>query len=288
MRWPPYKIEEQICISEMYSFFKSQYDKTYYYAGEMHPFWECVYVVEGSICAVADDRMYNLSGGELIFHKPLEMHKFHVTTDETATIVVFSFSAEGKLCKKLNDKVFVLSEKQKSILLELINFADEKWDGTCSDETMIDMYLARFKKDVNYSQTVVSYLYRLMLSLVDEAKESPASTSPDSIVFSKAVDYMNQYICRNPKLEDIARHSGVSTAGLKRIFSGYTGLGVHRFFLKLKLKYAAQMLSCGQSVTEVADKLGFSSQAYFSKAFKRETNVSPSKYGNMRIDSRHY
>ena len=95
MIWTPYKIHEQIHISEMYSFFKFDYDKSYYFAGEMHAFWECVYVASGEICAIADDRMYNLSQGSLIFHKPLETHKFHITSDETATIIIFSFSAEG-------------------------------------------------------------------------------------------------------------------------------------------------------------------------------------------------
>ena len=41
---------------------------------------------------------------------------------------------------------------------------------------------------------------------------------------------------------------------------------------------AKQMLSEGEPVTTVADSLGFSSQNYFSTAFKRKTGVSPSEY----------
>ncbi len=278
MIWTPYRINEQIHISEMYSFFKYYYDKSYYFAGEMHPFWECVYVASGEICAIADDRVYNLSSGSLIFHKPLETHKFHITNDETATIIIFSFSAEGNLCSKLCDKVFVLSDMQKSIMEELLRYADEKTGYLHPDTIMIDMYLTPFEEDVTYSQTVLSYIYRLMLSLAENAMLSNTSISRDSVIFSKAVDYMKNRICENPTLDEIAMHSEVSVAQLKRIFTYYAGLGVHKFFLKLKLKSAAQMLSCGLTVTEVSDKLGFSSQAYFSKAFKRETNVSPSEY----------
>lgn len=282
MLWIPYKINEQIHISEMYSFFKYYYDKSYYFAGEMHAFWECVYVASGEICAIADDRVYNLSAGSLIFHKPLETHKFHITSDETATIIIFSFSAEGDLCTKLCDKVFVLSDEQKSIIASLLQYADEKTGYPQPDTIMIDMYLTPFKDDVTYSQTVISYIYRLMLSLAENAKLSATSMSRDSIIFSKAVDYMKNHICENPTLDEIARHSEVSVAQLKRIFSYFAALGVHKYFLNLKIKSAAQMLSCGLSVTEVSDKLGFSSQAYFSKAFKREMVSSPSEYKSLR------
>ena len=41
---------------------------------------------------------------------------------------------------------------------------------------------------------------------------------------------------------------------------------------------AAGLLGSGLNVTEVADKLGFSSQSYFSTAFRRVMGVSPSAY----------
>ena len=170
---------------------------------------------------------------------------------------------------------------QKSIMTNLMQYAEEKSDHPNPDTIMIDMYLTPFKEDVIYSQTVISYIYTLMLSLDENAKLSDTSMSRDSVIFSKAVDYMKNCICENPTLDEIATHSKVSVAQLKRIFSYYAGLGVHKFFLNMKLKSAAMMLSCDMTVTEVSDKLGFSSQANFSKAFKRETNVSPSEYKNL-------
>lgn len=284
MFWPAFKIEEQMHISEMFSFFKAKYDKTYYFAGEMHPFWECVYVVEGAICATADERMYNLSKGQVIFHKPFEMHKFHITDDEIATVVIFSFSAEGKLCQKLCDKVFTLSPEQKNIMDELLSYADNKSGSPVSNEIIIDMYLKSFDSEPNYSHMVVSYLYRFMLSLSESAETSQAATTRDSGIFAKAVEYMNASVSKNLTMDEIAHYAGVSVAGLKRIFNRYAGMGVHKFFLKLKLKFSLQMLELGMSVTEVSEKLGFSSQAYFSKAFKREMNISPSAYtGKQKI-----
>ena len=284
MSWIPYKMNEQIHIAEMYSFFKYYYDKNYYFPGEMHPFWECVYVLEGSICVTADNRLYKLTQGELIFHKPFEMHKFHIEDDGVSTVVIFSFSAEGELCKKLSDKVFALNENQKKLIIELLNYAESKAENQTVDEIIIDMYLTPLKKDANYSQIVLTYLYRLMLSLNESAVVAHTNNSRDAGVFARAVEYMNERIYVNLSVDEIAYEVGVSTAGLKRIFSRHAGMGVHKFFLKLKLKFSLQMLELGMSVTEVSDKLGFSSQAYFSRVFKREMGISPSTYtGEQKI-----
>ena len=81
-------------------------------------------------------------------------------------------------------------------------------------------------------------------------------------------------------MEEIAAAVHLSVSALKRIFKKYAGMGVHKYFLKLKLKTAIELLENGDSVTEIAKKLNFSSQAYFTNVFKRETGESPSLYRN--------
>ena len=103
------------------------------------------------------------------------------------------------------------------------------------------------------------------------------SHDPEAIVFGNAVNYMNSCICFQPTVLEIADFCKVSEATLKRIFNKYSGTSIHKYFLKLKMKTAAELLASGFSVTEIAEKLGFGSQAYFSAAFKRETGISPSK-----------
>ena len=74
--YKPYKINQLINITEMYSFFERQFGKDYSFPGESHNFWECMYVEDGSVCVSGDERVYSLKSGEIIFHKPMEFHKF--------------------------------------------------------------------------------------------------------------------------------------------------------------------------------------------------------------------
>ena len=279
MQWKAFEVNEQIKITRFYSLFKGERSKEYSFEGETHPFWECVYVLDGSICASADDKIYNMNSGELIFHKPLELHKLSVTGNKPATIFIFSFSAEGELCNFFEGKVFYLSSKQRHIIENLIAYMQDKLD--CEKEykgiSETKMYLDAFERLPHYSQAVLSQIYNLFFSLYESNSTLAVSTSHSSVIFSEAVSFMSENVCENPSITEVARQVGISQAGLKNIFRRYAGMGVHKYFLMLKLKTAAEMLSQGVSVTETAENLGFSSQGYFTKCFKREMDYLPSE-----------
>lgn len=276
MIWQARPIKEQIRITEMYSLFETHYKSGYVFPGETHNFWECLYVQKGEVCVSADERVYNLNDGEIIFHKPLELHKFIVNSEAGADLLIFSFAAEGDLTTYLRDKVFRLSQSQIVMVNDLLSYIHARTQ-TADGRMRLHSYLAPFETFACYSQMVAAYLCQLMLSLSEEGNVSSVSSSPDAIVFRKAISYLNHNLHRQPTVREIAKYCNVSEAGLKRVFDKYADIGVHKYLLKLKIKAAAELLHDGQSVSEVADKLGFNSQSYFSKAFKRETGSSPSE-----------
>ena len=88
--WKYYSVKQAVKIERIYSLFEQIYKSDFNFSGESHGFWECVYVESGSICVSADERVHNLSAGEIIFHKPYELHKFFITSNEGAKLFVFS------------------------------------------------------------------------------------------------------------------------------------------------------------------------------------------------------
>ncbi len=274
--WKSYKIKEQIYITEFYSLFEQKYKKGYTFTGESHNFWECLYVISGQVCVSGDERVYNLSSGQIIFHKPLELHKFHV--DEDCHLFVFSFSAEGEIMDFFKNKVFTLNPEQHGIIDVFRKYLASKLKRYNPDFLYYSMYLSVFDLLKTFSQSVASYISILLLSLCDDNEISYESNSDEAAIFTKAVNYMNNSICGQPSIVEIAKACNTSASTIKRIFSKYAGMGVHKYFLKLKTKTAAELLKDGITVTETADKLGFSGQGYFSAVFKRETGLSPTEY----------
>ena len=306
MVWVAHPVKPQIQLPAFYSLFEVHYDRGYEFPGESHNFWECLYVKEGEVCVSGDERVYDLGRGSIIFHKPLELHKFIVTGERGADLFIFSFSAEGPLTGWLSEKVFALTQFQQELLWKLYAFARQS-AGTGGDTGSggaaraghntgtggaagsgggvrtsgkaggYYRYLEPFDRLPAYSQTVASFLELFMLSLAETGSVSSVSSDPEAILFSRAVNYLNSNIHRQPSVPETARFCGVSESGLKRLFDKYAGISVHKYLLKLKIKAAVQLLENGQTVSRTAQELGFNTQSYFSKAFKRETGLSPSQ-----------
>lgn len=270
-----FRVENRISLECFYSFFEEYRNKNYHFDGEIHDFWECVYVSKGSLRVSGDERIYNLYEGDIIFHKPLELHKFAVTSEEGAIILVFSFSMTGALTDYFKDKVFSLSHTQKSIISEMREYINSKADTTGEADAYIYLYASEIYTD--YLQNLSLYVIRLFLSLADSGSVTKSLITPEAILYKKAMEYMELNVYENLTVSEIAKYCAISESGLKRIFSKYAGLSIHKCFLNMKIKKALTLLGEGKSVTETAEILNFASQSYFSVAFKRETGKLPSK-----------
>ena len=286
MLFKEHKVEDIFKITKLYTLFEDSFPGGYEFSGEAHDFWECVYVKEGTATICASDKVYNLEKGDIIFHKPLEFHKYNIDKYSFAELFIFSFSLEGKNIQFFEDKVFKLNNRQKNIMSDFLSFLYEK----CGNAGVSAVHIpGRFgimtlhaileseKSDI-LSAIILNYIYSLLLSICDNATVLSEAKLAHTDLYKKAVHYMYTHICEKVSIEDIAKHCTVSTTSLKNTFINFAGIGVHSYFLKMKISRAINLLGDGISVSDIAQKLGFSSQAYFSAAFKRETGLSPSKY----------
>ena len=58
----------------------------------------------------------------------------------------------------------------------------------------------------------------------------------------------------NLSISEIAIFCNVGTTFLKQTFQKYAGISVHKFYLRLKLRYAVELLKAGHNATEVSIK----------------------------------
>ncbi len=274
----PHPVIEQIRITELYTLFEIFRENHFSFKGESHNFWECMYIISGSVCISADERVYQAEAGTIVFHKPMEFHKFHVTHDPGAVLFIFTFSAEGPLTHYLQNKVFCLTDTQKLWISSLLDFLHSKTERGPLLPGIYHEYLTPWDKNASYGQTVASYLQQLFLSLSENGNLSLTDVNENAVIFGQAVCYLNMNVHRQPTVLEVAEHCHVSESKIKRIFQKYAGISVHKYLLNMKIKASVKLLSDGESVNDVSEKLGFASPCYFSKAFKRETGVNPSSY----------
>ncbi len=278
MTWHSYEIKELVKIEKIHSFFKLHFDKGHNFAGEMHDFWEVVYVIDGEVIISADENVHNFKSGDIIFHKPLELHKFNVVGNDGVTLFVFSFSMSGEICKKLERKAYHLDKYGRSIMKSFIEFYEYECEKIFERESKKIIHLLSYLSDDNtFLQTLSTYISRIVLSLSDGVNTLSKTKTHETELFKRALVIMNEHVAEHLSVSDLAVALNISVSSLKRLFDKYAGMSVHKYFLTLKIKTATLMLKGGMSVNEVADALGFSSQGYFSATYKRETGNNPSQ-----------
>lgn len=107
----------------------------------------------------------------------------------------------------------------------------------------------------------------------------PDRTARDHM--QRSVDVMSILATRfreHVTLAELSRQVDCSPFHLCRIFREQTGLSIHRYLNRLRLRVATDELSGGRdNMTRMALSLGFSSHSHFSAAFRREFGVSPSR-----------
>ena len=97
------------------------------------------------------------------------------------------------------------------------------------------------------------------------------------------VQSLIQQRLESPRLSPalLAEELGISSRQLYRLFEA-SGDSVCRYILRERLSKAAQDLRdpvCGhRSITDIGSYWGFADSAHFSKAFKRQTGLTPSSY----------
>jgi len=246
--------------------------KNFYFAGEMHNFWEAVYVMEGKAAVSADERVYLLTKGQLIFHKPMEFHRIWSADGTAPHLLIISFEADGEKIKTFENKFFYLDMQKEELLAEILREA----------AALLKMSKDEQKNDDQYAFLAHSTAIRIesfLLELLRNDTVGKALQAPEkSEIYRQIVNILSEHCCEDLSVEQIAALCKLSVSSLKKIFQKFSDKGVMKYFNCLKIRKAISWLDEGLPIKEISDRLAFSSQNYFHVVFRRETGCSPGDY----------
>lgn len=101
---------------------------------------------------------------------------------------------------------------------------------------------------------------------------------------TKAIQYVENHLTEDIKIEDIAREALTSGSHFQLIFHVVTGLTIGEYIRNRRLSQAAlDLISADKKIIDVALLYQYDTQESFSKAFSRFHGVSPSKAQRKNI-----
>ena len=93
------------------------------------------------------------------------------------------------------------------------------------------------------------------------------------------IHYMENHLHENISIDDLTKRAGISPSSLLENFKKATSLPPMQYLKKLRLNHANELLLNGSNVSEAAINSGYNSTTQFSREFKRQYGISPSKVG---------
>ncbi len=101
-------------------------------------------------------------------------------------------------------------------------------------------------------------------------------------ILRKAIVFMNQHLHENISLEDVANAINLSPTYFSRVFSNEMKMTYIEYLTMIRIQESKKYLvDTNQSISDIALRLGFSDQSYFSKVFKKLEGTTPGKYRKM-------
>ena len=127
----------------------------------------------------------------------------------------------------------------------------------------------------NSAEEIVCILNRIFFKMRGHLKDMSRSES----VAERMKEYLQNHAASKFRMEELCRYISRSESQAIKIYKAAYGITPYAYFLNRKIKLAKDMLlNTNLSEKQIADKLNFADEYYFSNVFKQKTGVSPSKY----------
>ncbi|SHJ13574.1 AraC-type DNA-binding protein [Clostridium amylolyticum] len=280
-------LKELIRIDKIVTIHYFEFEKNYCFSGEVHEFWEFLYVDKGEVEILAGDKGYKLQHGDIVFHPPNEFHSVKANGITAPNIMVVSFTCNNKSMSYFkNNKILSLSNFQIEILGKLF------WEGQNTFETNLNSGYKELVKKENSDmfaseQLIKLYLELFLIDIIRSNTQNENCSRIDNVVkenmenniVNEIISFMEKNLYNNLTFDLICENFFIGKTHLKTIFKKTTNESVMAYFQQMKISEAKKLIrESHYNFSQIASKLGYESIHYFSRCFKKSTGMTPSEY----------
>jgi AraC-like DNA-binding protein/mannose-6-phosphate isomerase-like protein (cupin superfamily) len=245
-----------------------------------HDFFEVLYLSKGSGFHVIDGNKYNIQPPCVFFMSPGQAHKIEFSSDIEGFI--FIFTSEFYLINQTNQNrliefPFFFSIRQENRPLVLDSGKD-----VIFLETLFRKGIAEIDKGNDYPIDLLRSVLDLILTscaALYKTDENSLSKGRGHIVVKKFFQLVEENYQKNLTVNEYADKLAITANHLTQTVNQLTGKTSSQIIkAKQVLEIKRLLVHTNLSVTEIANRLNFPDQSYFTKFFKRETGLSPLQY----------
>ncbi|MDF2614437.1 MAG: transcriptional regulator AraC family [Clostridia bacterium] len=249
-------------------------------------------------CMAQEEELFYTSGSKLLFAESEGKDKqgnkkstpsisvFSLDTDFKKLIIKYIDEENIEKCKEHLEDLAQLFEKYHMNTLEvklfysnLLNTLFEKYGQCFIGSGYIKDYQYYYNLIIHFNKMkdIVELVNYFICEVIKSIKEYRISNS--KYVMKKAMEYIDENYSKKISLEDIASHINLSKHYVSYLFKKETGINISSYINDIRIERAKEMIVRREyKIKEIFEKVGFSDQQYFSKAFKKATGMTVTQY----------
>ena len=114
----------------------------------------------------------------------------------------------------------------------------------------------------------------------ERAKQAGSSSGLTDFSYSEyAVRYINNHFSEKIKIQELARHIGISRSYLVKLVRQETGMSPQEYLITIRMRRAADLLTrSNDPIRSISAECGYDDALAFSKVFKSRFGQNPSDY----------
>lgn len=231
------------------------------------------FILSGKGVFFLENKMYHLHANQIFFIPPGKLMKYY--PDENDPWQYCWIAYNGLKAKFFSDraKLSVDSPVYEIKNSKILIHAFEQLFNFSSQSASVDIF-------------ALSTLYTFLALLIEERNiklQHPVTIKEEYV--TKVLDFISENYSKSTlKVPDIAHILHISHVYLCKIFKDIMGTSVKQYLTNYRLQKAGEILSkeiC--DIKNVAEKVGYQNQLYFSNAFKQRFGIAPSRYKTSNL-----
>ena len=135
-------------------------------------------------------------------------------------------------------------------------------------------------RHANTTTRLSSLIYELMMTLTSDAAVGTEPIKESGIEAAKdAARYIDEHFAEPIETADLAARAYMTRPYFSVLFKRVCGMTPHEYVNARRMETAKKLLSNGnQTISEIADAVGFSDASAFTRAFTRANSMTPSQF----------
>ena len=246
-------------------------------SNHVHLDWyEFTYVLSGSGTIFTNNKPTHVEKHDLYFSHPKEIHRIFSDADNPLRFFfcAFNFTSDSPFTPIL-DEYAAITKPENNRKFHTDDLGDH-----------FTHLLSEIKADTDMGRSIFEYELKLaILKVIQRIKQekipyyrAPQTNSTQLLCFN-IINYIDTHIYTLENMAELSDVFGYNYSYLSRCFKKTIGESISSYIINKKLAIAKEILSEGDvTVTEVANKLRYSSIYVFSRAFKDKYHVSPGAF----------